>query len=154
MFTILWMTPSIAVAAPGDECDPVDDLVVGAPGQWNDSGEAFGYRGGPGGLEASPSWVWAGETDGEFGWVVTAPGDVNGDGYDDLVVGSREDAYLFLGGTGGPALTQSSVASGNSLFAAAGLGDTDGDGFGELVVGPSQTRPSCSTATKPDFRLP
>jgi hypothetical protein len=93
----------------------------------------------------------------EFGLRVAGPGDVTGDGYDDIVVGARyyddlttdpatQDvgrAYIFFGGpwfTGVDATRADVVLTGLSAgdeFGAtvAGAGDTDGDGFSDLLVG-------------------
>jgi len=84
--------------------------------------------------------------------VAIAP-DVNGDGYDDLLVGSPSNweagpvhgqAYLVLGGDSGWAMDTSLAfadaswhgeASGDQAgVSVAGLGDVDGDGFGDLAV--------------------
>jgi hypothetical protein len=121
-------------------------------------------------LDAVPDVVLTGETaqiagdstspcreGDEFGFQVAGGGDVNGDGYDDLVVGARGfdtsvdppagvnsgRMYLFFGGPWviGVGAEQADVirtgASAGDEFgtAVAGVGDTDGDGFADLLVG-------------------
>lgn len=66
-------------------------------------------------------------------------GDVDGDGLDDLVVGTpeRSRAYLYLGDPGGWAEPPAVVLEGADGFgqAVAGAGDVDGDGYADVVVG-------------------
>jgi hypothetical protein len=85
------------------------------------------------------------------GVAVAGAGDVNGDGYDDVLVGSPRadtagsnagDAYLLLGPISGTASlsTADAVISGLAAgdlagTALVGLGDWNGDGFGEIVIG-------------------
>ena len=144
----------IAAWTAGDvDGDGFDDLFVGAP-TWQDSpaeeGRGHVYMGSPGGLEASPSWVLESELDGAwFGFSGGTSGDVDGDGYDDLVVGAPSysngqaaegAAFLYLGSVSGLATThawmmESNKAEANCGFDVAGAGDVDGDGFDEVVVG-------------------
>jgi len=79
----------------------------------------------------------------QFGRTIVAAGDVDGDGYADLMVTSYPStteaplgaAYLYRGGPGGPASTPIEVAKDTAQF---GLGstacDVDGDGRPELMV--------------------
>lgn len=89
--------------------DAYDDLVVGAPQQFElNKGKAYVCLGRSG--SADPVRVGFQGTNGtdRFGWSVGGGGNVNGDGFDDVVVGApRHDAnsvdngsvYLFLGGS-------------------------------------------------------
>ena len=86
-----------------------------------------------------------------LGTSVATAGDVNGDGYSDVIVGSPGDnsststtpkaAYLFLGGPGGlatsPAWWAPAAAFPSLLFgtAVATAGDVNGDGLADVVIG-------------------
>lgn len=73
-------------------------------------------------------------TGGQFGYSVGGGSDVDGDGYDDLIVGSnspiRRETAVFSGRTGAPLHTLAD--RGKSCSRA---GDVDGDGFGDILVG-------------------
>ena len=140
----------------GDGCD---DAVVGAP--YHDVGEReTGRNAGrvyvfygcseSGGLSTTPDWILEGEgQDTHFGISVDTAGDVNGDGYDDIIVGApgyTNDAgkigraYVFLGFGSGQTTSlfwsndgdQAGALYGQSVSAA---GDVNGDGYGDIIVG-------------------
>lgn len=130
--------------------DGYDDAIVGAYRLgMDDRGRAYLYTGGPAGLSASAVWTYDGTSQDRLGMGVGAAGDVNGDGYDDLLVGAYsanaggDDAgrvLLFLGGPGGPALAPSWEWIGDEVDGYAGgtvasAGDVNGDGSGDFAVG-------------------
>jgi len=144
----------VSVARAGDvDGDGFDDVIVGSShydGPYMDSGRIYLFRGGPGGLQSSPSWIkWGDIVKAHLGRCVAGAGDVNSDGFDDVIVGSfnyrnpqvkEGRAYLFLGGPDGLADEPSWTAEGNQEYAyfamtVAGAGDVDGDGFDDVIVG-------------------
>ncbi|MBU1948097.1 MAG: FG-GAP repeat protein [Candidatus Eisenbacteria bacterium] len=143
-----------SVATAGDvNGDGYSDVIVGA--EWFDNGEenegrAYVYHGLPGGLATSASWTADGDQAGAFlGCSVGTAGDVNGDGYADVIVGAKgydngeEDegrATVYNGSLDGLAASAAWMADGGQAGALLGCsvgtaGDVNGDGFADVLIG-------------------
>jgi hypothetical protein len=105
-----------SVATAGDvNGDGYSDVIVGAHlydnGQ-TDEGRAFVYHGSAAGLSATPNWTAeSDQASAFFGYSVATAGDVNGDGYSDVIVGaygydngqtSEGRAFVYYGSAAGP----------------------------------------------------
>jgi len=143
-----------AVAAAGDvNGDGYGDVIVGSPNYVNgehSEGGAYVYHGSAGGL--SETLAWTAESDqmyANFGHSVSSAGDVNGDGYADVIVGasgydngenSEGRAYVYYGSASGLCVTPAWTAESNQEMArfgscVSGVGDVNGDGYADVVVG-------------------
>jgi hypothetical protein len=139
------------ISSAGDvNGDGYSDVIVGAPGS-NTTGQARIYLGGPGPrFDVVADVTLDGEVDFDsFGQAAASAGDINGDGFADVIVGAFENdaggqaagrAYVYLGGAGSfdtaPDGTLTGTAVGESFgLAVAGAGDLNGDGYSDVVVG-------------------
>jgi len=143
-----------SVALAGDvNGDGFPDVIVGAPFNNGFIGRAYIYYGGPG-ADAAPDVVLTGVAAGnvQFGASVAGVGDVNGDGYADVIVGAPYEggidgrAYVFFGG---PTLVSEGAGSADVILtgevlagaglgaSVAGAGDLNRDGYPDLIVGAS-----------------
>lgn len=149
-----------AVAGAGDvNGDGYDDILVGAPKYGSDrEGGAFAFYGGPDGLRAPArdevaaeiaDWRSTGEKGSRYGAALAGAGDLNCDGFGDIVVGAPSHknetttagaVFVFYGSAGGlPAepdwyhvFDQAGAEFGYSV---AGAGDANDDGCDDLLVG-------------------
>ncbi len=132
---------SVSVAGDVND-DGFNDFVVGAFEELG-GGMAHVFSGGTGdALCAMTTWPGVG---GHFGCSVSGTGDVNGDGYPDVLVGAEcggpnfdGAAYIFNGQTGGcldtlvPPEVQAPQCFGWSV---SGAGDANNDGYADVIVG-------------------
>ncbi len=142
--------------------DGYDDVIVGVPRRdlgGIDAGAAYIYFGGPA-ADETVDVTLVGEAAGDrFGAAVSGAGDVNGDGYDDVIVGAQTTvgafvnagvAHVYYGGSPADAvedLTFSGEGSYNYFGSAvSGAGDVNGDGYDDLLVGASYNSSAASFA--------
>ena len=147
----------MSVASAGDvNNDGFDDVIAGAPFHDNtfaDEGAVFVYSGSAGGLSATPSWsAFGGKDFAGLGETVASAGDVNGDGYSDVIAGapyyvsainvleSEGGSFVYHGSVSGLSATADWSAYGgqaNALFgvSVSSAGDVNGDGFSDIIIG-------------------
>ncbi len=146
-----------SVAGAGDvDGDGYSDVIIGAY-QWTNvetkEGRAFVYHGAAAGLSTTANWTAeADQSTASFGYSVAGAGDVNGDGYADVVVGAYQyengggadsgegRAFVFHGSSTGllaAAAWTWEPDQGNAQcgWCVAGVGDVDGDGYADVGVG-------------------
>ncbi len=165
-----------SVSAAGDvNADSIPDFLVGAPfaqvDMVADAGETYVVFGAPGltpdthlghdlfSLDGSDGFIIRGEPfDGESGYTVSDAGDVNGDGVDDIIIGSERvnpagalsagESYVVFGG---PTVGQGPISlnnlDGSDGFCISGrdpddfsgttvsaAGDLNNDGYADIAV--------------------
>lgn len=144
-----------SVTSAGDvNGDGYGDLLVGAPDYLNTSsgeGRAYVFEGSPAGLSSSPDWtsIHPGSKVGEaavYGRGVTGGGDINGDGFDDIVIPAGgvyvEDntnqfegrAFVYLGSSSGVQSSASWYRKNTEWSLGVGMGDVDADGFSDISM--------------------
>jgi hypothetical protein len=143
-----------SVGTAGDvNGDGYDDVILGAPYYHHPSteeGEALVYLGSATGPSTTAAWTAeSNQASGHFGWSVGSAGDVNGDGYDDVIVGAytfdngqtdEGRAYVYHGSPTGLSLTPNWTAESNQAFSYFGssvgtAGDVNADGYDDVIVG-------------------
>jgi hypothetical protein len=135
-----------AIAAGDVNGDGFGDLLVTTPNAMGSDPVVSVFFGAAGGFSSTPSQVLSVPTGAvSFGTGVAAAGDVNGDGYGDVIIGSGQylgvgssSAYVYTGSSSGLASTPITIHGGSVSFGAfVGAGDTNGDGFGDVFVADS-----------------
>ena len=143
-----------AVGPAGDvNGDGYTDVIIGASGYGSLSGggRAFVYHGSSTGLTTGPAnWTAEGDqANAQLGYSVGTAGDVNGDGYADVIVGvpsydggqaDEGRAYVYYGSSAGLSTIADWMIEGDCIFASVGIsvgtaGDVNGDGYADVVVG-------------------
>src|SRR6056297_2434577 len=164
----------VSVSGTGDvNGDGKDDIVIGAlgadPGGSSGAGETYVVLGSSGGFATSLDLSALDGNNGfridgidendSSGRSVSGAGDINGDGFDDIIVGARfadpdgkseaGESYVVFGSSGGFAASLGlSALDGNNGFridgideddsssvSVSGAGDINGDGVDDLIVG-------------------
>ncbi len=168
-----------SISSAGDiNGDGIDDLVIGERGFYYGTGGAYVVFGQDGGLGTSFDLASLDGTNGfritgnvqgdEAGYSVAMAGDINGDGFDDIIIGARGamgydyygtpysnfgESYVVFGSAGGfgatinlnqldgsNGFTISGVVEEDTLGnSVSGAGDINGDGYDDLIIGAPKT---------------
>jgi methionine-rich copper-binding protein CopC len=144
--------------------DGFDDIVIGAPGANRDAGVSYVVFGKANGFSASldlaaldgvTGFRVEGAPGDSAGRSVSNAGDVNGDGFDDLLIGawhadgSKGASYVVFGKVDGfdPVIKLASLDGGNGFkltgnaaldlsgISVSSAGDVNGDGYADLIIG-------------------
>ena len=133
--------------------DGYSDVIVGAPGYddgQSNEGKVFVYHGSATGLSATAAWTaQSDQVSAQMGWNVNTAGDVNGDGYSDVIIGApfydapstnEGRAYVYLGSATGLAASpvwtgESNQANAEYGGSVASAGDVNGDGYSDVIAG-------------------
>jgi hypothetical protein len=144
------------VSYAGDvNADGFDDVIIGA-NQYDydllDDGLAVTFYGSAEGLTDEPDWMMSsGQKKCNFGHWVDGAGDVNGDGYDDVIVaallyesdlatGNEGRVFVYHGSADGLENTLAWYGEINQLdaqlgYSCAGAGDINADGYDDVIAG-------------------
>ncbi len=168
----VWFGPESSIPSPANPSSADNTLLGSGPGAnfgraiaggFDVNGDGFTdmavsddhairlYRGSPSGLVLDTAWSFAAppSSSGAFGDTLASAGDVNRDGFGDLLVTDSSygaypqnggAAWLFLGGVDGlsatPAWQVQETQSGARFgYAAISAGDVNGDGYSDLAIG-------------------
>jgi hypothetical protein len=121
--------------------DGLADVVVGDSDGFNPTQHVYVHHGGPLGPSPSPSSILSASAPVErYAESIASAGDVDGDGFGDLIVGSphEDTVYVYRGGSSGfasPAATLVGPSQSGFGWGVSSAGDVDGDGYADVVVG-------------------
>jgi hypothetical protein len=122
--------------------DGYADLVVGDSDAFTETQHVYFYLGGPHGPPRAPTSILSAPAPSvHYAASVAIAGDVDGDGYPELLVGSpsEDKVYVYAGGSSGYAEPPATVLLGPAMTAfgsaVSGAGDVNGDGYADIVVG-------------------
>ena len=132
-----------STAGAGDvDADGTPDYIVGAPGSGFVANPPLGRAIVYSGADHSVIHEVVPEQRNFFGSAVSGAGDLDGDGYDDFIVGARQDDALrglvnaYSGADGSVLWTAQGLHAGDQFGSAAGVvGDVNGDAVPDVSVG-------------------
>jgi len=133
-----------SVSSAGDvNGDGYSEVIVGAYGYSSMTGRAYIFYGGSS-MNNVADVTMTGQTSNHFGWSVSTSGDVNGDGYSDVIVGAFGSsvtgrAYIYYGGTNMNNVADVTMTGQTSDtyfgWSVSTAGDVNGDGKQDVIVG-------------------
>ena len=122
--------------------DGYDDVIIGDMDE--NGGRAYIYYGGANMNNEIDLTLYSETQYSQFGYCFAPKKDINGDGYNDLVVGARSfnsglgRVYIYYGSTSmdnSPDLVLQGQAAGEEFGSSVSLGDINGDGYYDVICG-------------------
>ena len=163
-----------SVASGDVNGDGYSDLIIGASGAVSSAGKVYVFFGGPTASLDGKSWTSAsanvtinGTTAGDYLGDSVASGDVNGDGYSDLIIGADGaslnnqsrvgQAYVFFGGptasldgksrnSTSANVTINGTNADDYLGQSVSSGDVNGDGYKDAIIGAYNASPNSQSS--------
>jgi hypothetical protein len=123
------------------------DLVVGS----DRADTAYVYFGALAGFPSTASQTLTGPVGSAFGQSIEAAGDVDGDGFGDVIVGlpGASSARLYRGSASGLVVGSWATLGVSGIAGFGGsvswAGDVDGDGYGDVIVGACWSGAACAS---------
>ncbi len=146
-----------SVSTAGDiNADGFEDIIVGVPDYLLNNGQICIYFGSLA-VNTTPDLIINGNiTQSFFGTSVSCAGDVNGDGFDDVIVGAVGNnsntgkAFIFFGGYSMDS-TADVILEGQNIndkfgVSVSNAGDIDNDGYDDVIIGADSYNSSAGTA--------
>jgi hypothetical protein len=142
-----------SVSGAGDiDNNNYTDIIIGAPKYDNgqtDEGRVFVYYSSSSGINTSPDWsAESDQASSMFGYSVASAGDINYDGYADIIIGSpgydngqtdEGRVYVYYGSSVGlgssPWTAESDQVGAGFGTSVAGAGKVDGDNYADVIIG-------------------
>ncbi|MBN2571753.1 MAG: FG-GAP repeat protein [Ignavibacteriales bacterium] len=132
--------------------DGYDDVIVGAYRHNNNTGRVYIFYGGPIMDNEADIIITGNSSNDKFGCSVSTAGDVNNDGYSDIIIGASGcgKAYIFFGGTSNDTIPDK-ILTGEGYVNSFGCSvstanDINNDGFDDVIVGDMDYYNSASNA--------
>ena len=172
----LYVDTGYSVSGAGDiNGDGYADIIVSAPYILNSIGESYviyGNSNNPGTIDLSIALtstqgfsIYGGTTGDNSGWSVSGAGDINNDGYADIIIGAVNakskagESYVIYGSSSNPGTIDLSLAlTSTQGFAILGgavgdqsgvsvstAGDVNGDGYADIIIGALGASPNSRT---------
>ena len=120
-------------------------MIVGANGYNSFTGRAYIYYGGASMNNVADVILTGAFTNNEFGKSVSGAGDVNNDGFSDVIVGAYAasvytgKAYIYYGGSlmnnVSDVIMTGENSNDNFGYSVSGAGDVNGDGYHDVICG-------------------
>ena len=124
--------------------DDYDDIIIGGVLSYDNQGIAYVLFGGSSLNNTADLELYENDAEESFGSSLSSAGDINNDGFDDIIVGADYHnnmfgrAYIYFGGTAPDNISDKIIDSNSESFfgcSVSGCGDINDDGIDDLIIG-------------------